>query len=73
MNLGVESSARQSLYNPPPRLGVALRLYNVRTKAKEPFVPANPQRVGVYVCGLTVYDHCHIGHARTAVSFEVSQ
>ncbi|MHB1262048.1 MAG: cysteine--tRNA ligase [Thermoplasmatota archaeon] len=52
---------------------MALRLYNVRTKAKEPFVPRDPQRVGLYVCGLTVYDHMHIGHARTAVSFEVAR
>jgi cysteinyl-tRNA synthetase len=52
---------------------VALRLYNVRTKAKEPFAPRDPRRVGVYVCGLTVYDHMHIGHARTAVSFEVAR
>ncbi|MFA5943671.1 MAG: cysteine--tRNA ligase [Candidatus Thermoplasmatota archaeon] len=52
---------------------MALRLYNVRTKAKEPFVPRDPRRVGVYVCGLTVYDHMHIGHARTAVSFEVAR
>jgi cysteinyl-tRNA synthetase len=52
---------------------VALRLYNVRTRAKEEFRPLDPGRVGVYVCGLTVYDHMHIGHARTAVSFEVSR
>lgn len=64
---------RQSLYNPGRRQGVVLRLYNVRTRAKEPFVPRDPSRVGVYVCGLTVYDHAHIGHARTAVSFEVAR
>lgn len=50
---------------------VALRLYNVRTRQKEPFTPLVPGKVGVYLCGLTVYDHMHIGHARTAVSFEV--
>jgi len=50
---------------------MALRLHNVRTRAKEPFTPRTPGKVGVYVCGLTVYDHAHIGHARTAVSFEV--
>lgn len=52
---------------------VALRLYNVRTRRKETFVPRDPQghRVGFYLCGLTVYDHMHIGHARTAVAFEV--
>ncbi len=50
---------------------MALRLYNVRTHSKEPFAPADPSLVRMYVCGLTVYDHMHIGHARTAVSFEV--
>ncbi|MGB1585702.1 MAG: cysteine--tRNA ligase [Thermoplasmatota archaeon] len=50
---------------------MALTLYNVRTRQKEPFTPRQPGKVGVYLCGLTVYDHMHIGHARTAVSFEV--
>ena len=50
---------------------MALRVYNVRTRGKEPFAPRDPRRVGLYVCGLTVYDHVHIGHARTYVSFEV--
>ena len=48
-----------------------VRLYNVRTRQKEDFAPRNPDQVGFYLCGLTVYDHMHIGHARTAVSFEV--
>ncbi|HUR25828.1 MAG TPA: cysteine--tRNA ligase [Candidatus Thermoplasmatota archaeon] len=52
---------------------MALRLYNVRTRAKEPFAPRDPRRVGLYLCGLTVYDHAHIGHARTAVSFEIAR
>ncbi len=50
---------------------VSLQLWNVRTRQKETFAPRDPARVGMYVCGLTVYDHMHIGHARTAVSFEV--
>ncbi len=50
---------------------MGLHLHNVRTRRKEAFAPLRPGRVGVYVCGLTVYDHMHIGHARTAVSFEV--
>jgi cysteinyl-tRNA synthetase len=52
---------------------VALQLYNVRTKQNGEFTPLDPagKKVGIYVCGLTVYDHMHIGHARTAVSFEV--
>lgn len=50
---------------------VPLQVYNVRTRRKGPFVPRDPRHVGLYVCGLTVYDHVHIGHARTYVSFEV--
>ena len=50
---------------------MALRIYNSRTRRKDGVVPLRAGRVGVYVCGLTVYDHAHIGHARTAVSFEV--
>jgi cysteinyl-tRNA synthetase len=44
----------------------------VRTRRKEPFAPLDPagRRVGLYLCGLTVYDHAHIGHGRTAVAFE---
>lgn len=50
---------------------VALQLYNVRTRQKEPFVPREEGKVGMYVCGLTVYDHAHLGHARAYVSFEI--
>ncbi len=50
---------------------MALEVYNVRTRRKEPFTPLRPTGpIGMYVCGLTVYDHAHIGHARTAVAFE---
>jgi cysteinyl-tRNA synthetase len=50
---------------------MALRIYNSQTKQKEPFVPLNPPRVGIYVCGVTVYDSCHIGHARSMIVFDV--
>ncbi|MFO1535551.1 MAG: cysteine--tRNA ligase [Thermoplasmatota archaeon] len=52
---------------------MALQAYNVRTRRKEPFAPLDPagRKVGLYLCGLTVYDHAHIGHGRTAVAFEV--
>ncbi len=50
---------------------MSLTVYNVRSREKEPFEPIKPDHVGVYVCGLTVYDHMHIGHARTAVAFEI--
>ena len=46
-------------------------LYNTLTGAKEPLKPKAPGRVGMYVCGVTVYDLCHIGHARSAIVFDV--
>ncbi len=48
-----------------------LRVYNTLHRAKEEFVPGQPGRVTMYVCGVTVYDHCHIGHARSQVIFDV--
>ncbi len=48
-----------------------LRIYNSQTRQKEVFVPLNPPRVGIYVCGVTVYDSCHIGHARSMIVFDV--
>jgi cysteinyl-tRNA synthetase len=44
-----------------------LRIYNSLTKKKEEFKPINEGKVGTYICGLTVYDVCHIGHARTLI------
>ncbi len=48
-----------------------LQVYNTLTRQKEEFVPLTPGRVMMYVCGPTVYDHAHIGHAKTYVSFDV--
>jgi cysteinyl-tRNA synthetase len=48
-----------------------LTLYNTLTRTKEPFVPLDPQRVRMYVCGPTVYDYAHIGNARPAIVFDV--
>lgn len=48
-----------------------LTLYNTLTAKKQPFVPITDGKVGLYVCGMTVYDYCHIGHARVMVSFDV--
>ena len=50
---------------------MALRLYNTLTGEKELFVPLVPGKVGMYVCGVTVYDYCHIGHARAGVVFDI--
>lgn len=48
-----------------------LKIYNSLTKQKEEFKPIQPGKVGMYVCGVTIYDLCHIGHGRTFVSFDV--
>jgi len=50
---------------------MALRVYNTLTGGKEPFEPLTPGEVGMYVCGVTVYDHCHIGHARANIVFDI--
>ncbi|WP_159821159.1 cysteine--tRNA ligase [Colwellia sp. 20A7] len=47
-----------------------LQIYNTLTRKKEAFTPINPGKVGLYVCGCTVYDLCHIGHGRTYISFD---
>src|SRR3989304_10579647 len=50
---------------------MSLKVYNSLTGKKERFVPLNPGRVTMYVCGPTVYSLSHIGHARSAVCFDV--
>lgn len=50
---------------------MTLKIYNTLSKRKEEFKPIDENRIGVYVCGITVYDLCHIGHARSAVVFDV--
>ncbi|MFW5836990.1 MAG: cysteine--tRNA ligase [Desulfovibrionaceae bacterium] len=48
-----------------------MRLYNTLTRSKEEFTPAEPGKVGLYACGVTAYDLCHVGHARSSVVFDV--
>ncbi len=48
-----------------------LKLYNSLTRSKEIFTPLEPGKVRMYVCGMTVYDYCHLGHARLMVVFDV--
>lgn len=50
-----------------------LQIYNTLSRTKEPFRTAQPGVVRLYVCGMTVYDFCHLGHARMLVSFDVVQ
>ena len=47
-----------------------LYVYNTLSRQKEQFVPINPENIRMYVCGMTVYDHCHVGHARVLVVFD---
>ncbi len=46
-------------------------IYNTSTREKELFTPVNPPHVGLYVCGPTVYDYPHLGHARGAITFDI--
>src|SRR5690606_33223177 len=48
-----------------------LKIFNVLGREKQEFVPLEEGHVGMYVCGPTVYDHAHIGHAKTYISFDV--
>ena len=48
-----------------------LKIHNSLTGAKEDFVPLRAGKIGMYVCGMTVYDYCHIGHARMLVAFDM--
>ena len=48
-----------------------MRIYNTLTKSKEVFEPVEPGHIRIYVCGPTVYDSCHVGHARSVVVFDV--
>jgi cysteinyl-tRNA synthetase len=52
---------------------MSLRIYNTLTRALEDFSPLVPGHVRMYVCGMTVYDLCHVGHARSGVAFDVVQ
>lgn len=48
-----------------------LQIYNSLTNSKVPFTPINPGQVRMYVCGMTVYDYCHLGHARVMIVFDI--
>ena len=52
---------------------MSLRIFNTLSRAVEPFAPIEPGHVRMYVCGMTVYDLCHLGHARSMLAFDVVQ
>jgi len=53
-----------------PVFMMTLRIYNSQSHQKESFIPLHGKNVGMYVCGVTVYDECHIGHARVYITFD---
>ena len=75
------------VHNPPPRTHggagwpwvvlfvcpMSLQIYNTLTRRVEAFSPLEAGHVRMYVCGITVYDRCHVGHARSAVAFDVAR
>jgi cysteinyl-tRNA synthetase len=50
---------------------MTLKIYNTLTRDKQEFAPITPRQVRMYVCGMTVYDYCHLGHARVMVVFDM--
>jgi cysteinyl-tRNA synthetase len=50
---------------------IMIKIYNSLSKQKETFTPIEPGKIGLYVCGMTVYDYCHLGHARVMVVFDM--
>lgn len=50
-----------------------LKIYNTLARDKQVFSPIEPGKVRLYVCGMTVYDYCHLGHARVMVVFDMVQ
>jgi cysteinyl-tRNA synthetase len=52
-------------------MGEKMRIYNTLTGKKEEFIPLEKGKVSMYACGVTVYDYCHVGHARSAIVFDV--
>src|SRR3954465_14674537 len=48
-----------------------LKIYNTLGRGKQEFIPLRAGEVRMYVCGMTVYDYCHLGHARMMVAFDV--
>ncbi len=50
-----------------------LRIFNSLSRTKQDFQPISPPEVRMYVCGMTVYDYCHLGHARVLIVFDIVQ
>ena len=63
----------KSPFNPHYPAPMSLRIYNTMSRVSEEFSPIEPGHVRMYVCGMTIYDLCHIGHARMMMAFDVIQ
>ncbi|HEX9879888.1 MAG TPA: cysteine--tRNA ligase, partial [Candidatus Binatia bacterium] len=50
---------------------MSLKIYNTLSRKKEEFVPLKEGEASIYVCGVTVYDKCHVGHARALITFDL--
>ena len=50
---------------------MALKIYNTLSQKKEEFIPIEKNKIKMYVCGITAYDYCHLGHARAYVTFDI--
>jgi len=68
-----EATTRLNTPTTPFETPMSLRIYNTLSRALEPLSPLEPGHVRMYVCGMTVYDLCHLGHARSMVAFDVVQ
>ena len=54
-----------------PDLAMTLRVHNTLTRSLEAFVPVEPGKVRMYVCGMTIYDYTHMGHLRMMMAFDI--
>ncbi len=71
--VSAEYTTRLNTQIPSFETPMSLRIYNTLSRALEPLLPLEPGHVRMYVCGMTVYDLCHLGHARSMVAFDVVQ
>ncbi|GAB4485275.1 MAG: hypothetical protein OHK006_11150 [Thermodesulfovibrionales bacterium] len=66
-----DMTRRLAVFERSRERGGRMRIYNTLTGKKEEFVPVEQGKVKMYVCGITAYDNCHIGHARSAIVFDI--
>lgn len=70
LNYALSASRDHKLFHCERPMPASFRIYNTLTRTVEPFEPLREGKVGLYVCGMTVYDHAHVGHARAMVVFD---